>query len=66
MNILFTRSTYNLKAARWASVQRDEYLAIVRRRKAECAAFSAVDLDENAADASLLQNGVPEAVKSCL
>jgi len=64
LTVAFTGSVHNIDSASWARVRKSEYLALVRRRKAECPVFAKVVIDE--AEAALLPaDGVPEAISTC-
>ena len=45
--VIFTRSVHDLSKAQWATVQREEYLRIVRQRVQECPTFAEVTINEN-------------------
>ena len=49
VSVIFTRNMECLTKAWWATVKREEYLRIVRERKAECATFANVVLQESEA-----------------
>ena len=49
VNVIFTRSLHDLSKAEWAIVKREEYMRIVRERKAQCPVFSEVILREDEA-----------------
>ena len=36
LNVIYTRSVHDLSKAEWTTVQRDEYMRIVRERKQQC------------------------------
>ena len=65
ISIIFTRSVENLKRAWWATVRREEYMQIVRERKAECATFADVVLREDEAATRLPADGVPDHLLCC-
>ena len=49
VNIAFAGSTGNLAKARWAQVNRAEYMRLVSRRRRECTAYAEANVDEAAA-----------------
>ena len=57
ISVIFTRSLEYLKNAFWATVKRDEYMRIVRERKAECSTFAHVVLREDEAMTRLPVDG---------
>ncbi len=65
LNVIFTRSLHDLSKAEWAIVNREEYMRIVRERKAQCPVFSEVEICEQEAGSRLLVHGVPEHVHAC-
>jgi hypothetical protein len=65
LNVIFTRSLHDLSKAEWAIVNRDEYMRIVRERKAQCPVFADVTLCEAEADSRLPAHGVPDHVRAC-
>ena len=65
-NIIVTRKTDDLRYATWATVKREEYLTIARRRKQECPVFAHVAIKEEEATTRLPQDGVPEHMRKCV
>ena len=65
VSVIFTRSTQCLSKAWWATVNRSEYMRIVRERKAECATYAHVVLREDEATTRLPEDGVPEQLQHC-
>ena len=65
LSIIFTRSTQDLSKAWWATVERDNYMRIVRERKAQCPAFANAVIREDEAQSRLPAEGVPEHITAC-
>ena len=65
LNVIFTRSLHDLSKAEWAIVKREEYMRIVRERKAQCPVFSEVILREDEAGNRLPEDGVPLHIAAC-
>jgi hypothetical protein len=65
LNVIFTRSLHDLSKAEWAIVKREEYMRIVRERKAQCPVFSEVILREDEAGSRLPEDGVPLHIAAC-
>ena len=66
VNIAFTGSTGSLKGARWATVKREEYMKLVRRRQRECPAYKDATVNEEASNTRLPVDGVPEHLEHCV
>ena len=49
LNVIFTRNLHDLSKAEWASVERNEYMRIVRERKQQCPVYADVVLREDEA-----------------
>ena len=66
LNVLFAKNTYDLSTAQWSQVNRAEYLEFVKQRKAQCAAYSHVNINVVRADAEVPAAGVPAALQTAL
>jgi hypothetical protein len=64
-NIILTRNLQDLSHATWATIKRDEYMNIVRDRKAQCATFAHVVLREDEATTRLPADGIPDHIQCC-
>ena len=65
LSIIYTRNLHDLSKAEWATVNREEYIKIVRERKQCCPAYSEVVICEDEARTRLPNNGVPEHIAAC-
>ncbi|MCP4965331.1 MAG: hypothetical protein GY926_08845, partial [bacterium] len=65
--VIYTRSLHDLSRAEWATVNRTEYMKIVRERRLQCPVFSNVVIcDEREAESRLPAHGVPTQLTACL
>ena len=63
--VVFTNSTQNLSTAKWATVDREQYLECAAFRKRVCPAYSEVNILQDFDEARLPRRGVPEALTEC-
>lgn len=66
LKVAFARSTHDLSQAYWATVERTEYMRIVRERQQQCATVARVSVREDLAATRLPEDGVPEHVQCCM
>ena len=62
INVLFTKTTNKLANAKWAQVNRREYLELVHLRKKQCASYTKVNINEDIAFLEIPEEGVPTAL----
>ena len=67
LSVVFARGTGSLDGAQWATVSREDYLAITRLRRHCCPAYANAVLVEGAAETRLpSEPGVPDAIAHCV